>query len=87
LSQQHALTAIQAVGTVVGAILALVQSISSKVAVAQMASQSTVKLAAVEPYLNNAKAAEIVAEHYDEPVLLARMQVAQAEAGAMRAGF
>jgi hypothetical protein len=87
LSQQHALTAIQAVGTVVGAILALVQSISSKVAVAQMASQSTVKLAAVEPYLNNTKAAEIVAEHYDEPVLLARMQVAQAEAGAMRAGF
>ena len=36
-SQQHALDAIQAVGTVVSAILALVQSLSSKAAVAQMA--------------------------------------------------
>jgi hypothetical protein len=86
-SQQHALAAIQAVGTVVGAILALVQSVSTKAAVAQMASESTVKLAAVEPYLNSAKAAETVAAHYGEPVVVARMQVAMAEAGEMRAGF
>jgi hypothetical protein len=87
LSQQHALTAIQAVGTVVGSILALVQSVSTKAAVAQMASESTVKLVAVEPYLNSAKAAEMVAAHYGEPVVVARMQVAMAEAGEMRAGF
>ena len=43
-SQQHALATIQAVGTVVIAILALVQSVSSKAEVAQMAARSTVKL-------------------------------------------
>ena len=86
-SQQHALAAIQAVGAVVSAILALVQSISSKAAVAQMAAQSTVKLAAVKPYLDEGRAAEMVAAHYGEPVAVARVQVARVETSEMQAGF
>lgn len=86
-SQQHALAAIQGVGTIVVAILALVQSISSKAQVAQMAADSGVKLAAVEPYLNESRAAEIVAAHYGEPLQVARVQVAQAAQAEMNAGF
>jgi len=86
-SQQHVLNALNAVGTVVSAILALVQSVSSKAAVAQMAADSTIKLAAVRPYLREDKAAEMVAVHYGEPVEMARMQVAQAEMSAVQAGF
>jgi hypothetical protein len=86
-SQQHAMAAIQGVGTIVSAILALVQSVSSKAAVARMAADSTVKMADVRPYLDEDKSAALVARHYDEPVALARMQVAQAEQEEMRAGF
>ena len=86
-SQQHVLNAINAVGTVVIAVLALVSSVSSKAAVASMASQSTVKLAAVRPYLNENYAAAQLADHYGEPVGLARVQVAQAERSMMQAGF
>jgi len=86
-SQQHALAAIEGVGTIISAILALVQSISSKVAVAQMASESQVKLAMVRPYLDDSRAAAIVAAHYGEPVAMARLQVAQAERAEMDAGF
>ena len=86
-SQQHALAAIQAVATIVTAILALVQSVSSKAAVARMAAQSSIKLAAVEPYLNNMQSASIVAAHYREPVLLAQMQIRQAEQNERAAGF
>ena len=86
-SQQHALAAIQGVGTIVTAILSLVQSISSKAQVAQMASQSGIKLAAVAPFLDSARAANIVAAHYNEPVATARVQVAQAQQYAMNAGF
>jgi len=86
-SQQHALAAIQGVGTIVVAILALVQSISSKAQVAQMAADCGVKLAAVEPFLNESRAAEIVAVHYGEPVSVARVQVAQAAHAEMSAGF
>jgi hypothetical protein len=86
-SQQHALATIQAVGTVVGAILTLVQSVSSKAEVEQMAAQSTVKMAAVRPYLNETPAAEIVAGHYGEPVVVARMQVARVEQSEVLAGF
>ena len=86
-SQQHALAAIQAVGTVVSAILSLVQSISSKAAVARMASESGIKLAAVEPYLNLSRSAQVVAVHYGEPVELARAQVARAEQTEINAGF
>lgn len=86
-SQQHALAAIQAVAAIVGTILALVQSISSKAAVARMAAASTIKLAAVEPYLNNASAARIVAAHYDEPITQARFQVALVTRTESVAGF
>jgi hypothetical protein len=86
-SQQHALAAIQAVGSIVSAILALVQSVSSKVAVAQMAAQSTIKLALVRPYLDEDKAAEMVAAHYGEPLRLGQIQVAQAEQNAAQSGF
>ena len=86
-SQQHALAAIQAVGIIVSAILALVQSVSSKAAIAQMAAHSTIKLATVRHIMDEGKAAEIVAGHYGEPIMLARMQVAQAELNAAQAGF
>jgi hypothetical protein len=86
-SQQHALAAIQGVGTIVVAILALVQSISSKAQVAQMAAASSVKLAAVEPYLNPSCSAEIVAAHYGEPISAARVQVAQVQQAEINAGF
>jgi hypothetical protein len=86
-SQQHALAAIQAVGTIVSAILALVQSVSSKSAVAQMAAQATIKLSAVMPYLDSAASVRLVASHYEEPVGLARVQVARAEWNEYEAGF
>jgi len=86
-SQQHALAAIQGVGTIVVAILSLVQSVSSKAQVAQMAADSGVKLAAIEPYLNESRSAEIVAAHYGEPISLARVQVAQATQDEINAGF
>jgi len=86
-SQQHALSSIQAVGTIVSAMLALVQSVSSKAQVAQMAAHSTIKLAAVRSYLDEAQTATIVADHYGEPVGLARVQVARAEYVEAEAGF
>ena len=86
-SQQHALAAIQGVGTIVSAILSLVQSISSKAAVAQMAAHSPVKLAQVQSHLNQWQAAQTVAAHYGEPVAFARVQIAQARQTQMQAGF
>ena len=86
-SQAHALAAIQAVGTIASAILSLVASVSSKAAVAHMAAQSGVKLSLVRPYLNDQRAAAMVAAHYGEPVALARVQVAQVERAEMNAGL
>lgn len=86
-SQQRALASIQAVATAVTAILALIQSISSKQALAQMAEASSIKLAAVRPYMNGSTAADIVAGRYHEPVTLARIQVAQIEQTESAAGF
>jgi len=86
-SQKHAMAAVQAVSTIVNAILALVQQISSKAAVAQMASHAGVKLAIVQPYLDESGAAAIVATHYVEPVAEAQAQVAQAEQEEVNAGF
>jgi len=86
-SQQHAMAAIQGVGTIVSAILSLVASVSSKAALAKMASETGVKLSALEPYLNRSLSARIVAAHYNEPVELARVQVARAEWAQMQAGF
>jgi hypothetical protein len=86
-SQQSALTSIQAVATAVTAILALIQSISSKQAVAQMAAASSIKLASVRPYIDSSAAASIIATHYNEPMVLARVQVAQVEQSETSAGF
>jgi hypothetical protein len=86
-SQTHVLNGINAVATAVIAILALVASISSKAAVTRMASQSTIKLSTVRSYLDENKAAAMVAAHYGEPVELARVQVAQMEKCALRAGI
>ena len=86
-SQKHALFAIQAVATVVGAMLSLVQSVSSKAALAQMAARSPIKLAAVEPFLDKSRSARIVAAHYREPLASARKQVAQAARNQMSTGF
>ena len=49
-SQTLAMNAIDAVGTIINAILALVISVSSKAAVAQMAALSSIKLAQVRAY-------------------------------------
>ena len=86
-SQTHVLNAIDAVATTVTAILALVSSVSSKATVARMASQSTIKMAAVRPYLDENKSVAMVAAHYGEPVELARIQVAQAELSMAQAGI
>jgi hypothetical protein len=86
-SQQKALTDINAVGTVVSTILALVETVSSRAAVKQMAAQSAIKLSQVQPYLNRTQAVSIVAQHYDEPLELAQIQVAGAELSAAHAGF
>lgn len=86
-SQQHAIAAVQAVATIVTTILSLVQSISSKAQVAQMAAHSTVKLAAVAPYLDQGRAAQLVAAHYAEPVPVAQAQIATAEQTEMQAGL
>lgn len=86
-SQQHALTVIRAVATIAATMLALVQSVSSKTAVAQMAGESTVKLAAVDRYMDRATAAGMVARHYGEPVEMARVQVEESETELVRAGF
>ncbi|MGD0629089.1 MAG: hypothetical protein ABR987_07045 [Terracidiphilus sp.] len=86
-SQKHALFAIQAVATVVGAMLSLVQSVSSKSAVAHMAARSTIKLAAIEPLLDRTETARMVAAHYKEPVTEARSQIALAEQAQLQAGF
>ena len=86
-SQQSVLNAINAVGTVVLAMLALVQSVSSKVAVARMASQSTIKLATVRPYMDESKAVAMVASHYGEPAEWAHDQERQVKLSAAQAGF
>jgi hypothetical protein len=86
-SQAHVLAAINGVATIVTSILALVQSVSSKAAVARMASKSTIKLSSVAPYVDKDKAAVMVASHFGEPVDLARIQMEQAEASAEQAGF
>ena len=86
-SQAHVTSTINEVATIVTAMLSLVASISSKTAVAQMASQSTIKLAAVRPYLDESKAVAMVASHYGEPAEWARAQERQVELNVAQAGF
>jgi len=86
-SQKHALSAIQAVATIVNAMLALVEQISSKAAVEKMATDAQIKLAVVEPLLDRNQAVAMVAAHYNVPVSEARIEWAQAERDVVRAGF
>lgn len=86
-SQQHALAAVQGVGTIVSTILALVQSVSSKAAVAQMAAASTVKLASVRPYLLNDQTTQIIAAHYDVSTSEATLMTMEGEYDLEHAGF
>jgi hypothetical protein len=86
-SQQHALTVLQGVATIVTAILALVQSVSGKAAVATMAAQATIKLSAVDAYLDRAEAARVLARHCGEPAAQAERQVAIVEKTVTAAGF
>lgn len=86
-SQTHALAAINGVAAIVNAIFALIESISTKAAASQMAAQASVKISQVEPYLDRDRASHIVAAHYGEPLVLARVQLAQAEAALAAKGF
>jgi hypothetical protein len=81
------LNAINAVATVVTAMLALLQSVSSKAAVQRMAAQSSIKLATVRPYLDEQKTIATVAAHYNEPASIAALQVAEVRISAAQAGF
>jgi hypothetical protein len=86
-SRAHATDAIQAVATVTMAILALVQSISSKTAVAQMAANSNIKLASVRNTVWRDRCIAQAMLHYGETPRLARAQVDYADAALARAGF
>jgi hypothetical protein len=85
--QQHAMAAIEDVATVATAIMSLVESISSKAAVAQMAAQSAVKISAVAPYFNRPRAATIVAAHYGESIGQAEVQIDRVEQSEIAAGL
>ena len=86
-SQQHALDAINAVGTVVNAMLALVQSVSSRSAVAQMAARAPIKIQDVRTQMNPSLAAAMVAEHYGETNGSAHLLVERTETAEILAGF
>jgi hypothetical protein len=86
-SQQHALASIQGVATIVAAILGLVQSISSKAAVAQMANASTIKQSEVRNLLDTSNFAKIVAAHYGERVESAQIEIARVRLAESQAGF
>jgi hypothetical protein len=87
LTQQHVLNAVNAVATVVEAMLALVVSISSKSSVAQMTLDSNIKLAAIEPFRNEMQAVKMVASHYGEPQLMAELDISMAQYQLAHAGF
>lgn len=86
-SQAHALSVIQDVATIVNSMLSLVASISSKAAVQKMSAATGIKLSMLRPYLDNTRAAEIVAAHYNEPVMLAKAQVDKTAQAEIQAGF
>ena len=86
-NRQRALMAVQAVATAVAAILALVQSSSSGEAVASMAANAGIKLAEVAPLMDGKAEVRMVAAHYDESEEMAAVQLGQAHAAALQAGF
>lgn len=86
-SQQQALSSINAVGTIVNSILALVEQISSKAQVTAMSAASTVKLAQVQPFLDKRMAAELVAAHYGIPQFVGSSVVDDGILQLQREGF
>lgn len=74
-SQQQAINAINGVLAIVGAILALVESVSSASAKARMAAEARIKIAAIQPYFNRNLAAKIIAAHSSEPLEIATAEV------------
>lgn len=86
-SQQQALMAINAVGTAVEAILALVQSISPRVQLTTMAGAASIKLAQVRALMNEQEATQMVAGQMGVPAEEARLMVRKAIGAEMQAGF
>jgi hypothetical protein len=86
-SQQHATAAINVVVTIITAITGLVASISSKAAVAQMARDSNIKLAAIAPYVDRNEAVWKVAAHYNISLVQAVVANQAAVAQMQQAGF
>lgn len=86
-SQQHALAAIGAVGTIVQSILALVSGISTKTALNRMAAESPLKLAEIEKYEDFHQKASIIADHYRETETVAMLDMTIAGARLQHAGF
>ena len=76
-SEQKAMTDINAVATVVNAILALVLSISSKAAAGRMAAAAQIKIARVETPARLNESIGIVARHYGLSDLQAQVTVNQ----------
>lgn len=66
-SQAHALAAINGVATIMLAIFGLVQGISSKTAMAQMAAESPLKLAEVRRYLDERKMQQLAQQFSTTP--------------------
>lgn len=86
-SQQRAMSSINAVATAVTAILALVQTVSSRQDVERMASQLTVKHAAVEKLMNHEAAAAMVAQRAHLPIEVARIEVRKTETQLVAVGL
>jgi hypothetical protein len=85
LSQQKALNGINAVSTVVTAMLALVSSI--KGSTITPASLTAPKISQVLPLIDEHQSIALVAQHYGEPQFMAAYQVHQAERSLMAAGL
>jgi len=86
-SQKSILAGLNAVATISTAILILVQSVSSKAELAEMAAASPVKLAATDTLRDDEAAAQLLAAHYNQPVAKARKQVVDGKRMAVAAGF
>jgi hypothetical protein len=86
-AQQKALADIQGVSAIVNTILALVTSISSKAAVARMAADSPIKLAALRRYEARQTTTDLIAAHYEVSSWAARRAAVNSEAQLTWAGF
>jgi hypothetical protein len=86
-SQQKTLAQVNAVGTVVNAMLALVLSITAKTAAQKMAVTAPIKVAMLMPYIRNDLTAEIVAAHYGVPTDEGRLIADHGEQLLVASGF